>query len=57
VDEVPLGMSEGEFEELRARHDAGEITVSEAQEILAHMEEAFEEIAPEQKEATEVIHD
>jgi hypothetical protein len=57
VDEVPLGMSEGEFEELRARHDAGEITVSEAQEILAHMDEAFEEIAPERQEETEAVHD
>jgi hypothetical protein len=31
VDEIPLGMSEEEFEELRARHDAGERSISEAE--------------------------
>lgn len=31
VDEIPLGMSEEEFEELRARHDAGELSISEAE--------------------------
>lgn len=41
VDETPLGMSEEEFEQLRARHDAGEISVSEAEEILAQMEGSF----------------
>jgi hypothetical protein len=30
----PLGMSEEEFREARARHDAGEITISEAEERL-----------------------
>ncbi len=30
-DEKPLGMSETEFAEARARHDAGELTLSEAQ--------------------------
>jgi hypothetical protein len=34
-DEVPLGMSEEEFELLRARHDAGELSLSEAEELVA----------------------
>lgn len=33
-DEIPLGMSEEEFELLRARHDAGERSLSEAEELL-----------------------
>ncbi|RIK39297.1 MAG: hypothetical protein DCC55_18480 [Chloroflexi bacterium] len=33
VDEIPLGMSEEEFEELRARHDAGELSISEAEAV------------------------
>jgi hypothetical protein len=41
VDEVPLGMSEEEFEELRARHDAGEISVSEAEAILQDVDSAL----------------
>jgi hypothetical protein len=32
IDEIPLGMSEEEFEELRARHDAGELSLSQAEE-------------------------
>jgi len=31
-DEIPPGMSEEEFAELRRRHDAGELSVSEAEE-------------------------
>jgi hypothetical protein len=57
VDEVPLGMSEEEFEELRARHDAGEISVSEAEEILAHMDEAFAGIEPERQRVGEIVHE
>jgi hypothetical protein len=33
IDEIPLGMSETEFEELRARHDAGEVSISEAEAV------------------------
>lgn len=40
-DDLPPGMSEEEFEELRARHDAGEITISEADEILKEVDAAF----------------
>jgi hypothetical protein len=36
-DEIPLGMSEEEFEALRARHDAGDISLSEAEKIQAEM--------------------
>jgi hypothetical protein len=32
---LPPGMSEGEFRELRARHDAGEVSLAEAEKILA----------------------
>jgi hypothetical protein len=32
-DEIPLGMDEEEFLELRARHDAGELSISEANEL------------------------
>ena len=32
LDERPLGMSEDEYESARARHDAGEITLAEAEE-------------------------
>lgn len=32
-DEVPLGMSEEEFQELRARHAAGEISLAEAEQL------------------------
>jgi hypothetical protein len=35
VDEIPLGMSEEEFEALRARHRAGERSLSEAEAELA----------------------
>ncbi len=35
-DERPLGMSEEEFQELRARHAAGELSLAEAGERLAH---------------------
>nr|HMN30788.1 hypothetical protein [Caldilineaceae bacterium] len=41
VDEIPLGMSEEEFEELRARHDAGEISISEAELLLHNVESEF----------------
>lgn len=33
-DEKPLGMSEEEFQEARARHDAGELSLSEAESIM-----------------------
>lgn len=33
VDEIPLGMSEEDFEILRARHDAGEVSLSEAEAV------------------------
>jgi len=33
--EVPLGMDQDEFQTLRARHDAGEITLAEAEESVS----------------------
>lgn len=33
-EEMPLGMSAEDFEELRARHDAGEVSISEAEEKI-----------------------
>ena len=30
-DDKPLGMTDDEFEELRARHDAGELSLAEAE--------------------------
>lgn len=35
VDEKPLGMSDEQFYELRARHDAGELSLAEAEELQA----------------------
>jgi hypothetical protein len=46
VDEIPLGMSEEDFETLRARHDAGEISLSEA-EAVDDREAAEETAHPE----------
>jgi hypothetical protein len=52
VDEIPLGMSEEEFEELRARHDAGELSVSEAEEILHAVDAALAEPGDEAGDRT-----
>lgn len=49
TDEIPLGMSEEEFEELRARHDAGEISLSEADEILKQLDSTFGQPGEEDK--------
>ncbi len=46
VDEIPLGMSEEDFEELRARHKAGERSLSEAEaEAEAMPEDATKEFS------------
>ncbi len=37
-DSRPLGLSEAEFNEARARHEAGELTLSEAEALQAHRE-------------------
>jgi hypothetical protein len=55
TDEIPLGMSEEEFEELRARHDAGEISLSEAEEILKQLDSTFGQSAKENGETLEVL--
>jgi hypothetical protein len=35
-DDRPLGLSEEEYNDARARHDAGEISLAEAEEIIEH---------------------
>jgi hypothetical protein len=55
VDEIPVGMSEEEFEELRARHDAGEISLSEAEEILKQLDATFGQPAKENDETLDVL--
>jgi hypothetical protein len=55
IDEIPLGMSEEEFEELRARHDAGEISLSEAEEILKQLDATFGQPAREHEETLDVL--
>jgi hypothetical protein len=47
IDEIPLGMSEEEFEELRARHNAGELSVSEAEAIVHAVDAALTETPQE----------
>jgi hypothetical protein len=50
----PLGMSEEDYEEARARHDAGERTIMEAEEEDAQREKAQAQAAGVEQESTPV---
>ncbi|MCL4858414.1 MAG: hypothetical protein KJZ93_03360 [Caldilineaceae bacterium] len=57
VDEIPLGMSEEDFDELRARHEAGERSLSEAEEILGEVNAALDaSLADEAEQQRELVH-
>lgn len=57
VDELPLGMSEEDFDELRARHDAGERSLSEAETNLDEVNATFgESLAANDERTRELVH-